>query len=328
MSGLSRHLKQLDEELLALGEETMLLEELDGFIAGLLVCPDLVKPGEWLPIVWNRDSADQQPAFENLDHVNRVLGLVMEHYNRVARTLMERPDRYSPLFSVDTRNGDILWELWIEGFETAVELRPEAWQKLLNADADTAAAMRGMMALAEVGCRDQHLPRKELDTTRAGSSHSMPGGLPITSQCRASTRGCPRPPRKRLAEMIPVRVAQEKNTRNAADSTKRHHCGAHRMVTLYVEKVLVPTLQPGDIVIMDNLGSHKAKAVRRAIRAAGARLFYLPKYSPDIGCARPHSGPLRPSIRRSVRSSTPSQRPSAPITSPTRDMTQRNPIPL
>ena len=46
---------------------------------------------------------------------------------------------------------------------------------------------------------------------------------------------------------------------------------------LYIEKVLVPTLQPGDIVIMDNLGSHKANAVRRAIRAAGAKLFYLPK---------------------------------------------------
>ena len=167
MSGLSRRLKQLDEELLALGEETMLLEELDGFIAGLLVCPDLIKPGEWLPIIWNRDSADQQPAFDNLDHVNRVLGLVMEHYNSVARTLMERPDRYSPLFSVDTRNGDILWELWIEGFETAVELRPEAWQKLLNADADTAAAMRGMMAFADVVCRDRHLPRKELDTINA-----------------------------------------------------------------------------------------------------------------------------------------------------------------
>jgi len=124
MPGLSRRLKQLDEELLALGEETMLLEELDGFIAGLLVCPDLIKPGEWLPIIWNRDSTDQQPAFEDLDHVNRVLGLVMEHYNSVARTLMERSDRYSPLFSVDTRNGDILWELWIEGLETAVELRP------------------------------------------------------------------------------------------------------------------------------------------------------------------------------------------------------------
>ena len=42
---------------------------------------------------------------------------------------------------------------------------------------------------------------------------------------------------------------------------------------LYIEKVLAPTLRHGDIVIMDNLGSHKANAVRRAIRAAGARLF-------------------------------------------------------
>ena len=50
----------------------------------------------------------------------------------------------------------------------------------------------------------------------------------------------------------------------------------------YVEQVLVPTLSPGDIVIMDNLGSHKGKAVRRALRAAGARLFFLPPYSPDL----------------------------------------------
>ncbi len=50
----------------------------------------------------------------------------------------------------------------------------------------------------------------------------------------------------------------------------------------YVEQVLVPTLGPGDVVIIDNLGSHKGKAVRRAIRAAGAKLFFLPPYSPDL----------------------------------------------
>ena len=50
----------------------------------------------------------------------------------------------------------------------------------------------------------------------------------------------------------------------------------------YVEQMLVPTLKPGDIVIVDNLGSHKGKAVRHAIRAAGARLFFLPQYSPDL----------------------------------------------
>src|ERR1019366_7248059 len=50
----------------------------------------------------------------------------------------------------------------------------------------------------------------------------------------------------------------------------------------YVEQFLAPTLSPGDIVIMDNLGSHKGQAVRRAIRAAGAKLFFLPPYSPDL----------------------------------------------
>src|SRR5438046_2584803 len=50
----------------------------------------------------------------------------------------------------------------------------------------------------------------------------------------------------------------------------------------YVEKVLVPTLRPGEIVVMDNLGSHKSRAVRQLIRSAGAKLFFLPKYSPDL----------------------------------------------
>ena len=55
-----------------------------------------------------------------------------------------------------------------------------------------------------------------------------------------------------------------------------------RSFLAYVEQFLAPTLSPGDIVIMDNLGSHKGQAVRRAIRAAGAKLFFLPPYSPDL----------------------------------------------
>jgi transposase len=50
----------------------------------------------------------------------------------------------------------------------------------------------------------------------------------------------------------------------------------------YVEQVLVPTLKAGDIVVIDNLGSHKGKAVRRAIRATGAHFLFLPPYSPDL----------------------------------------------
>jgi len=55
-----------------------------------------------------------------------------------------------------------------------------------------------------------------------------------------------------------------------------------RCFRAYVEHLLVPTLRPGDIVIMDNLGSHKSAAIRQLIRAAGARLWFLPPYSPDL----------------------------------------------
>jgi transposase len=50
----------------------------------------------------------------------------------------------------------------------------------------------------------------------------------------------------------------------------------------YVEQQLLSTLKPGDIVVMDNLGSHKSAIVRQMIRAAGARLWFLPPYSPDL----------------------------------------------
>ena len=50
----------------------------------------------------------------------------------------------------------------------------------------------------------------------------------------------------------------------------------------YVERVLVPELRPGDVVVMDNLGSHKTAAVRAAIEGAGCELLYLPPYSPDL----------------------------------------------
>ncbi len=67
---------------------------------------------------------------------------------------------------------------------------------------------------------------------------------------------------------------------------------------IYVEQVLVPTLKPGEIVIMDNLGSHKGKAVRQAIRAAEAKLFFLPKYSPDLNPIEQVFSKLKHNLRK------------------------------
>ena len=67
---------------------------------------------------------------------------------------------------------------------------------------------------------------------------------------------------------------------------------------LYVEAVLLPTLQPGDIVILDNLSSHKSKAVRLAIRKAGAHLIFLPKYSPDLNPIEQVFAKLKHALRK------------------------------
>lgn len=69
---------------------------------------------------------------------------------------------------------------------------------------------------------------------------------------------------------------------------------------IYVEKVLVPTLRPGDIVIIDNLSSHRGMAVRRAIRAAGAKLFFLPKYSPDLNPIEQAFAKLKAILRKAA----------------------------
>jgi transposase len=66
----------------------------------------------------------------------------------------------------------------------------------------------------------------------------------------------------------------------------------------YVEHALTPTLKPGNIVIIDNLGSHKGNAVRSAIRQAGARLFFLPPYSPDLNPIEQVFAKLKTGLRK------------------------------
>ena len=89
----------------------------------------------------------------------------------------------------------------------------------------------------------------------------------------------------------------------------------------YVDQVLVPALTPGDIVIMDNLGSHKGQAVRASIRRAGARLMFLPPYSPDLNPIEQVFAKLKALLRKarartidsmaeSIRESLPSFRPA------------------
>ena len=71
----------------------------------------------------------------------------------------------------------------------------------------------------------------------------------------------------------------------------------------YVEQVLIPELSPGDIVVMDNLGSHKGSQVRAAIEAAGASLLYLPPYSPDFNPIEKAFSKLKALLRKAAERS-------------------------
>ena len=73
--------------------------------------------------------------------------------------------------------------------------------------------------------------------------------------------------------------------------------------TAWIEQLLGPTLAPGDIVIMDNLSSHKNPAVRAAIRARGARLLYLPPYSPDLNPIEQMFAKLKHLLRKAAERS-------------------------
>jgi len=73
-----------------------------------------------------------------------------------------------------------------------------------------------------------------------------------------------------------------------------------RSFLAYVEQCLAPTLKSGEIVIMDNLGSHKGDAVRKIIRNAGARLFFLPAYSPDLNPIEQAFAKLKALLRKAA----------------------------
>ena len=71
----------------------------------------------------------------------------------------------------------------------------------------------------------------------------------------------------------------------------------------YVDQVLVPTLAPDDVVIMDNLGSHKRPGIRAAIEAAGAQVLYLPPYSPDFNPIENAFSKLKALLRKAAERS-------------------------
>ena len=122
-------LERLSERLeqLPFASDAMTIRELDGFIAGVVLCPDFIAPDEWISAVWGEEGP---PAFSDPSEAAAIQALITAYYDRVVSNL----DRgtYEAVFEEDPDTGAVLWEAWIDGFDGAMHLREESWKRLLE----------------------------------------------------------------------------------------------------------------------------------------------------------------------------------------------------
>jgi uncharacterized protein len=137
-------LDELDAFLIseAVPENTMDISTLDGFLAAIVLNPRVVLPSQWLPWVWDMENGEGSPEFADTEQASRIMGLLMRHYNMVARSIeggwfdpllveMEQPDG-SEFFDA---------EGWCEGFMLGVSMFMDAWRAVLAEHTELVAPM-------------------------------------------------------------------------------------------------------------------------------------------------------------------------------------------
>jgi len=116
-------------------DETLMLDGLDGYLTAVAIGPTTLTPSEWLPGIWG-PAPDDAPAFETPAQAQRILELLMRHYNGIIWSLQDNPDEFEPLFGTVTYANDAQEypdaEGWAMGFMQGVALGQPHWQPLLD----------------------------------------------------------------------------------------------------------------------------------------------------------------------------------------------------
>lgn len=177
---MDEYLDELDKLLLHRLDDGMLLSELDGYLTGLIVSPDLVPQSQWLKPIWGNAT----PEFSDAGELQHFLDLLMRHYNRILDDL-NHPGDYTPILDMDTRTGEMLWEMWIEGFAKAMKLAPRGWNRIrASDDAGPKTALAGIAKLASFADGRTTLSRDEEDRWDKEAPDLIPMWVPLLHEWR------------------------------------------------------------------------------------------------------------------------------------------------
>jgi uncharacterized protein len=137
-------LQALDEYLMSdeSPENCMGLSDLDGFLTAIVIGPDLIKPSEWLPVVWGGES----PEFSDDAQATTILGAVLGRYNEIAQSLAKIPPEIDPILW-EANGGVVIAGDWAEGFLDAMDLRSREWMEMLD-DEEEGVPLLPILALA------------------------------------------------------------------------------------------------------------------------------------------------------------------------------------
>ena len=217
-------IQQLGEKLGKLAEEgaAMPAVEMDGFVTGLQVLPEVVPAPEWVVHVWGPET-----EFDNIAEGMEMEAALLGHYHGVGRTLEEEPEQYRPLLEVDERDGAVVWKPWILGFARAMRLRPAAWARIESIDdLDVQEALLVMQKLHESANGTSGLESEGLDLLDEMAPMLICGMVRELSSLRPSQGGAKRR-EVNVTEVFPPTAEGQVPCACGSGRPYRRCCGAH-----------------------------------------------------------------------------------------------------
>ena len=180
--------------------DPMCVAQLDGYFVALIVCPDMIPPSEWLPVIWGEDY-----AFADAAEAEGTVAAVMMLYNRIAGELADRPEEYAPVLEIDPGTNEPLWELWIDGFERAMRLRPDVWEEIALSDDEEASASISMIVALSRN------PRRQVGVDGGGRGRSRPAGARADSAIGGQPERVDEVPARRATRQGPRRLRSHRS---------------------------------------------------------------------------------------------------------------------